>query len=448
MGFKTFRLNIILRIIAITAVIALTVYLFSLEDKLVSIIILIIFTVLLIIELIHYLENTNRKLTRFLESVRYSDFTSGFTRDSKLGKNFQELNEAFNEVLEAFRNTRKEKEEHLQYLNTLVQHINTGILSFDQHGQIGLLNNTAKKMLDRPQMKNIEDLQDSNPEIYEMIREITPGSKKLYRKGSNTQISMNATELKMGSNMYKLLSLQNINSEMQQNEIESWQNLTRVLRHEIMNSITPIASLTSTLNEILKDDIVKHNGHYEMNDESLDDLREGLQTIENRSKGLANFVDAYRDYTSIPKPQFKRINLSELLDHVITLMKKDLNKEQIMCEVDIRNKDLFIKADEDQIEMVLINLLKNAREAIEETPEGRVLVKAYSSNGNVILEIIDNGPGIIEEAIERIFIPFYTTKKRGSGIGLALSRQIMQLHNGNLSVESTPGVETKFILMF
>ena len=263
-------------------------------------------------------------------------------------------------------------------------------------------------------------------------------------------LAIHATELKLRGHTFKLIAMQNIHSELESKEVEAWQNLTRVLRHEIMNSITPIASLTGTLNDILTEDIRPIGEEtYEISDETLSDLEEGLQTIENRSKGLIKFVDAYRDYTSIPKPKFGLIKIDELFERICQLLKREFKELGIDFESKILVDNLEITADRELIEMVLINLLKNSKEALIETEGPRVeMIARLNKEKRVVLEVKDNGPGIIPEAQERIFIPFYSTKKSGSGIGLALSRQIMQLHQGTLSVKSEPQVFTIFTLRF
>jgi two-component system, NtrC family, nitrogen regulation sensor histidine kinase NtrY len=215
-----------------------------------------------------------------------------------------------------------------------------------------------------------------------------------------------------------------------------------------MNSITPISSLTSTLREILDKEMERKENHYELQEEGAEDLREGLSTIENRSRGLIKFIDAYREYTSLPKPIIRTVRLKELLDKVAQLMKTELKKTKINFTYECESEYLTIQADFDMIEQVLINLLKNAKEALSETDEPVLkLIGRYDENV-VKVEVIDNGPGIIKEAIDHIFVPFYTTKRSGSGIGLSLSRQIMQMHNGSINVESEPEVKTTFTLRF
>jgi nitrogen fixation/metabolism regulation signal transduction histidine kinase len=418
-------------------------------EKIITTILIGAVIIIVVTELFYFIERTNRRLTRFLESVRYSDFISGFTADNELGKSFKDLNIAFNEVLEAFRKARSEKEEHWQYLNTVVQQVATGLLSFDKDGTVELINTTAKKYLRAPQIHNISEINNTSKELYNLLIDIKPGGNRLFQLDFKTNLAMHATELILRGESFKLITMQNIQPELQQKEIESWQNLTRVLRHEIMNSITPIASLTSTMKEILVEDLKQNNGTFEIGTEAVDDLQEGLNTIEGRSQGLIRFIDAYRDYTSIPAPNLREIELSELMDHIANLLKVELRKSSVDFSWDIKPEDLKINVDEELMEQVLINMVKNAIEAVEDKKNPKVrLTSKLDDQKHVVIRVRDNGQGIMPEAQERIFIPFYTTKKTGSGIGLALSRQIMQLHNGSLTVESVPDEYTEFTLKF
>ena len=399
-------------------------------------------------EIFRFVSQTNRKLTRFLESVKYSDFISGFTSDNKLGKSFKDLNIAFNEVLEAFRKARSEKEEHWQYLNSVVQQVRTGILSFDIDGHIQLMNTNAKKFIGINAIRNMRELIQINPKLYHAINSVGPGKSELYKGSNELYLTIQSTELRIRGIDVKLVTLQNIQPELQKQELEAWQNLTRVLRHEIMNSITPISSLTSTLREILDHDMERKNSHYELKEEGADDLREGLSTIENRSKGLIKFIDAYREYTSLPQPKMSIVRLKDIIEKVAQLMKTELRKTNVNFHYSCSSEYLTIQADVEMIEQVLINLLKNAIEALAETRNAQLdLIGRYDESA-VKIEVIDNGPGIIKEALEHIFVPFYTTKRTGSGIGLSLSRQIMQMHNGSITVESQTEVRTIFTLRF
>jgi len=379
-----------------------------------------VLTVLIIagqlMELYRFSSQTNQKLTRFLESVKYSDFISGFASDNKLGRSFRELNTAFNEVLEAFRKARSEKEEHWQYLNTVVQQVRTGILSFDDDGAIQLINANARKFIGNATLKNIGDLKAFNPGLHQALTTVESGKSTLY-KSTEFQLAIQATELRLRGITVKLLTLQNIQSELQRQELEAWQNLTRVLRHEIMNSITPISSLTSTLREILDHDLVQKDEHYELKNEGAEDLREGLGTIESRSKGLIKFIDAYREYTSLPQPRMDTVYVRPLLEKVAQLMRTELKKTTIDFSFSCHPAYIVLQADEEMIEQVLINLVKNAIEASFQSPNPRVELNGFYLDDRVVIEVRDNGTGIIREAMDRIFVPFFTTKKTGRGSG-------------------------------
>lgn len=446
--FRYFGFRIAVRIVLIGLAMALFVYMVNHSNMIFAAFLTGLIILGQFLELNRFTSQTNRKLTRFLESVKYSDFISGFTADNKLGSSFRDLNAKFNEVMEAFRRARSEKEEHWQYLNTVVQQVRTGILSFDQEGNVQLINSNARRFMGVQSIKNIGELANKNPKLLQALKDVEPGKSSLYKSNQDFLLTIQATELRIRGNIMKLLTLQNIQTELQQQEIEAWQNLTRVLRHEIMNSITPISSLTSTLREILDHDMMHRNSHYELKNEGAEDLREGLSTIENRSKGLIKFIDAYREYTSLPQPKIKTVLVKEFIDRVAQFMTPEIKKKPVEFRQFCDSQYLTIQADEEMIEQVLINLIKNSLEALAETSQGKIDVTGKVKGSFVVIEVADNGPGIIKEAMNKIFVPFFTTKKTGSGIGLSLSRQIMQMHNGNLSVESEPGVRTVFTMKF
>lgn len=448
MAFNDFRFRVAFRVVLIGFTMALLIFMIARPNMLFAAGLTALIIIGQLVELYRFTSQTNRKLTRFLESVKYSDFISGFTSDNKLGKSFRELNTAFNEVLEAFRKARSEKEEHWQYLNTVVQQVRTGIISFDDDGNIELINANARKFIGSSTIKNLRELKAINPGLHQAIEETLPGKSNLYKSGTEFLLTIQATELRIRGNLVRLFTMQNIQNELQKQELEAWQNLTRVLRHEIMNSITPISSLTSTLREILDYDLIKKEDGYELKNEGADDLREGLSTIESRSKGLIKFIDAYREYTSLPQPKIKTIRLKELIERVAQLLRSELKRTTVTFVPHCESEYITLQADEEMIEQVLINLIKNAIEALADKPNGKVELIGKQIENSVIIEVKDNGPGIIKEAMERVFVPFFTTKKTGSGIGLSLSRQIMQMHNGSLSVKSEPDVKTVFTLKF
>jgi nitrogen fixation/metabolism regulation signal transduction histidine kinase len=396
------------------------------------------------LQLYHYVTNVNRKLARFFESVRYSDFAVKFRSDDKMGESFREINQQFNEVLEAFRVARAEKEANLQYLNTIVQQISTGLISFGSDGRVELVNSAALKMLGIYRLRQLEDLHEPHPQLFTLIATLRTGVRQLYQTSDDESLSVQATQIQLRGKVLRIVVLQNIQSELQQKEIEAWQNLTRVLRHEIMNSLTPILSLVGTMKEIVQLDIAPEIPE----NEGLQDLKEALQTLEKRSAGIIQFVNAYRDFTTLPKPVFVEMPAKELLNGVLQLFQKSLQEAFIVTTVTILPDTLIITADADQIEQVLINLIKNAIEALQGHSHPSISIRGYSDmNQRVYIEIVDNGSGIEPEALERIFIPFYTTKKTGSGIGLSLSRQILQQHGGSLTVSSEVGRGTTFVMV-
>ncbi|WP_343689503.1 ATP-binding protein [Chitinophaga sp.] len=389
----------------------------------------------------YYMNRINRKLTLFLESIRYEDFSIRFSADNKMGKSFQALNYQFNEVLEAFRQTRAEKEANLKYIDTIVQHISIGVLSFDAEGRIELINPAAFKLLGIYRLRNISELKTAHPDLPELLLQVHSGNKILYRTRSEQQLSIQAATVRLQGRLVKLISLQNIHAELQQKELEAWQNLTKILRHEIMNSVTPIVSLISTMQDIIEQDIAP-DSHQQ---EAITDLMEALETIKSRSKGIMNFVNAYRDYTALPKPQFTDVNIKELITVVSNLLQSDLKQAGIYYQCEVESAGAEIHADSAQLQMVLINLIKNAMDALEQTAHPEIRLTATMTTPNqVCIAIADNGPGIDADAINKIFIPFYTTKRKGSGIGLSLSQQIIQLHGGQLKVDTTSNHGTTF----
>ena len=430
-----FSINISLRVALLTISLAAAIWLYLYGMRPLAFLLLPLIGMQLY-GIYYYLNRINRKLTLFLESIRYEDFSIRFSADNKLGKSFSMLNHQFNEVLEAFRQTRAEKEANLKYIDTIVQHISIGVLSFDAEGKIELINPAAFRLMGIYRLRNIHELKAIHPGLVEMLMELPSGKKTLYATRQEQQLSIHAATVRLQGRLVKLISIQNIHSELQKKELEAWQNLTKILRHEIMNSVTPIVSLIGTMQEIVDLDIAPNSGH----PEGIADLREALQTVESRSKGIMNFVNAYRDYTTLPQPQFTNVNVKSLVTTVNSLFQADMKLAGIHFTLKTELDNIEIHADISQLQMVLINLVKNAMDALEHTPQAAISMKLFLNNlQQICIEITDNGPGIDRDAMNKIFIPFFTTKKKGSGIGLSLSQQIIQMHGGQLKVMS-PGV--------
>lgn len=449
MVYKRFYLGVVFRVIGIAITMFFSIWLFYSQSLLLAPGILGFVLVLQIIEMIYFVNSINQKLARFLDSIRFNDFSSSFTSDSKKGDSFKAVNLAFNEVMDVFKQTRAEKEEQMLFLQVIIQHINSGIISFNSQGQIGVINNSAKHLLQIPQFRDITDLGKLSKELLKEVLEMKPGRRISKKVNASLHLIIQSTSLKMGGESWTLLSMQNINAELQSNELEAWQNLTKVLRHEIMNSITPISSLVESLRTILEEDTYLQREGMLIKRDGFQDMQEGLDTIANRSRGLVSFVNAYRDYTNIPQPKLENIPVQSLFENVLRLMKEDLKTTEVKVDTAIEPKDAEIRCDVDQITMILINLVKNAAESLANQADRTIWLSAQNQGDmGTVIQVEDHGPGIVPEALERIFVPFYTTKKTGSGIGLAISRQIMNLHKGSLQVKSTPNEKTVFTLNF
>ncbi|MCD4796152.1 MAG: ATP-binding protein [Candidatus Cloacimonetes bacterium] len=451
MIYKNFKLNCCVRIILITITMFLTfVSVYNLGFS-VTPILLGLITILQISSMLRYIQKTNRYLTTFLESIRYSDFSRSFKIDG-LGTSYDSLKEAFNNVIEDFQKIRSEKEEHYFYLQNVIQHIGISLIAFRKDGHVEMINNSAKKLFQINKLNNIKELKKYSKELVRTLKELKPGKRSLVQVSDEEhllQLAIYATEFKLRNRSITLVSVQNIQSELEEQEMAAWQKLISVLTHEIMNSITPIASLSATVAKLLKDIDTTDNIPQEIDDETVEDIRKAMMTINKRSTGLIRFVESYRNLTKIPKPEFEIIPVKNIFDSVELLMEEELQKSNISCKRSIIPETLEVTADQQQIEQVLLNLIKNSQHALEEQEDGKIELNAFlDKRGKVAIQVIDNGPGILEDVIDKIFIPFFTTKANGSGIGLSLSRQIMRFHGGTITACSEPNVKTEFILRF
>ena len=440
---KAYRLNLVIRIIVMTITILFVSIAFLKDLPFPIIAIAVLVVVCEVYTIFKYLDITNRKLNGFLLSIKYSDFTRTLPA-SGMGSSFKELEDALNEVFNEFRQVRNEKEEHARFLQTIIQHIGLGLISYQQTGKVELINNAAKKLLKINSLVHINSLETLNKPVFEKLISIEAGQKELVKFVDNnelTQLLLYATEFKRQDKMYKLVSIQNIQRELDEKEMEAWQRLISVLTHEIMNSITPISSLAQTIENLLKEDLIDSN--------NLEDIKTGIETIRRRSGGLIDFVNNYRALTKIPVPDFSIVKIEKIFFQVQRLLESRFIENKIIFNYTIEPESLELTVDPKLIEQVLINLVLNSVEAIKDTISPEITMKAaMGEKGQILIQVKDNGPGILENVQEKIFIPFFTTKKSGSGIGLSLARQIMRQHNGNITVFSRPDKDTVFTLIF
>jgi len=400
--------------------------------------------------LVQMVEKTNTDITSFLDSIRFDDLSSSFKTESK-DPSVQKLHKELNEALAKLRTTRTERDSEYQFFKNIVQHVGIGILTFKKDGSIQIINSAAKRLLRITKADRIEELREVSESLVEAFLKLKTGGRELIRiktSDESVQLSIFAIELTLRGDELKLISMSNIQSELEEKEMEAWQNLVRVLTHEIMNSVTPISSLASIVEEDLKHKLETYED-ITIKKEEAQDMHLSLQTISKRSEGLIRFVQEFRSLTHIPKPKLFAIDVKNLLEEMALLHKKELADRKIKVSITVDPDQLKITADKTMIEQVLINLIKNAMQAFDEQIDRTISLKAYTNEkGRAIISVKDNGPGIEPEALEKIFIPFFSTKKTGSGIGLSLSRQIMRQHEGSVTVKSKIGEGTEFFLRF
>ncbi|MEZ4885510.1 MAG: ATP-binding protein [Chitinophagales bacterium] len=435
MVYRRFSINVIVRVSIISLLVFGVVYGLTQTEWLITNVVMVMVIVGLIAEMIYYVERTNRDLKNFLLAIKYRDFANTFTL-TNLSPSHNELKEAFNIITTEFQNLRAEKESNHQYLQNVIEHVGIALICFDENGNIQLMNNAAQRMLHKPYLKNIEALQHVDSDLLYTLQKLKSGERELVKlviQEELLNLAVEATEFKLQNEYYKLISLQNIRPELDEKELEAWQKLIRVTTHEIMNSVTPIISLTELINTLIEDEAGNQKPLEEIHPEDIEDIRQGLHTIENRSKGLLRFVNAYRSIYKQPKPNFQKVVVQDLLQRLAVLFKSEWQQRNIQFEMTLPPYELVMMADPELLEQVLINLLKNAMQAVEGQSDAHILLTAFRTAENrTIVQVQDNGIGIPEDFKEQVFIPFFTTKEKGSGVGLSLSRQIMRLHKGRI----------------
>ncbi len=426
------------------------------KDTFITVFIIGILIIFQIFSLFRYINKTNRDLASFLESIRFSEFTRSFQGEG-LGSSFDDLSKAFNDVIQDFQKVRSEKEEHFHYLQSIVQNIDVSIIAYRaKDGEVEMVNKAAKRLFQINSLRNINSLNSLSKELVDTLLNISAGQNALVKvqdEDDILQLAIFATELKIKDKQITLATIKNIQNVLEEQETEAWQKLIRVLTHEIMNSITPIASLSSTIENMLSSMQVNstqnEQGQVCIDGESMGEIHQALQTINKRSTGLLHFVNTYRNLTRIPIPIFKISNFKSLLKNIEILMDEEFKVNNIKFTLSIMPEDIEFSVDEQLIEQVIINLLKNSIHALQGRPNPQIELKAfYNKRGRVTIQVIDNGVGILKDVLDKIFIPFFTTKPTGSGIGLSLSRQIMRLHGGTITANSIPEMETVFTLSF
>ncbi len=450
MAFENFRLNVAARAVALFGLIALATWSATNTAWQITPIACGVFAVVLLAELVRYVESVNREFAQFLSFVAHDDFAASPPLARK-GRVFRELESAYRLLAGKFRSLNLQRAANHQYLEALVEHVSIALICLDARGAVTLMNREAKALFKTPHLESLKSFGRVDPTLPAAIEELADGGRALIsvkNADETLQLALFATEFELLGERFKLISFQNIRDELEQREIEFSQKLIKVLTHEIMNSVTPIISLTKLIRDRLVDE---KSGELTMNlaAEEQHDLTRGLASIHSRGSGLLKFVQAYSVLTNLPRPSLAEVDVVALLDRVHALMAPVLEAERVALQAQAAGAHLTVRADPQQVEQVLINLLKNAAEALAGQEDGRVILRgARDDHGKVLIQVIDNGPGIDAAHLDNIFLPFFTTKRAGSGVGLSVSRQIMALNKGMLTVKTAQGAGSEFMLRF
>lgn len=447
MRYNKFYFNIFSRIILIVITCFLFVYFVERDDNILTAIFVVFLVLMQIIFLIKYVNRTNRELAEFLLHLQQGDTSVVFSKEN-IEKTFKGLRGSFEKINIDLKQIRSEKEQKEHYLNYVIDNVKTGLLAFNETGVIEFVNRQAKVFLNKKDctLLNINSL---DAEYVEILNGTKLPESTVIKKIINDDfycLAFSLSEFKIENKKIKLFAIHDVKQEIETNEIESWQKLTRVLTHEMMNSLTPITSLAHAIKRYLViDDEIKNAQN--VNNELLTDVVENAEIIENRSKGLLEFIDNYRTITKLPKPKFETILVKDLLEKTVLLFEKEITAKKII--ININSDNLQLNVDKGMIEQIIINLIKNSIEALNDVIDPSIVINVFTDDKQRIkITISDNGKGIEKEKTADVFIPFYTTKENGTGVGLSLSRQIMRLHKGSIIISSEPKVQTKVVLTF
>ncbi len=383
-----------------------------------------------------------KQMVEFSEAVKYRDFTRRFVVKREKSVEGQ-LYTAFNQINEVYKNISIDQALQHQYLNKVINMLDTAIIFYHaESGKVIWLNEAFKELFQVPHLGNISGMQKRHPELYIKTMQLQVGKHQMETAHSSKgkiKLLMQSSGFETQDGSFRIIVYQNINEAIDETETRAWHKLLRVLTHEIMNSIGPISSLAETLHDRLE--------HWE-GEQDIEDLKLGIFTIKRRSEGLLQFAKSYRLINKVDQPQFSEIQVVQLFENIYQLLEPTLIQKNIDVDIIIKNTRMILRADVNLLEQVIINLLLNAIEAVKEEEEPYISLSAIETKDHIQLKIQDNGAGMSPEIQEQIFTPFFTTKKTGTGVGLTLSKQIMLMHGGNISVDSVEGEGSTFTLQF
>jgi len=454
---KKFTIQIVLRTMIIL-VASLCIAFFTVRQNWFTVGGLVIAISMVLLSLVRYVNNTNYTLVKFLNALKNKDYSVYF-QQTQQGNSFKDVFDDFNSIIKMFKQNKIDKEAQFEYFKQILEQISVGIISIDRADleanqtdhEILFLNKAACEILDLPRHKYWHRIAQQVPWLEKEISEMINGGKKLVAVGKDLgqqQLTIEVANIELVGTPYLIITIKDIHSEIEQKEMEAWHNIIRVLAHEMMNSFTPVSSLASTIKSMTEDSqgTVVHAS--ELEDESIIDINLGVSTIQRRAEGLLEFVNDYRRLSNVPVPDLKRVSLVEFFEHVERLMRPVVEQQNIRLEIKEIPPRATVKMDAKLIEQVFINLIGNSIHALKEQDDPCILLECTMTPKNIVLSVHDNGKGILPEIRDNIFVPFYTTREKGSGIGLSLSKTIMRSHHGNIFVQSEPDKYTKFSLSF
>ncbi|AKP53452.1 sensor histidine kinase [Cyclobacterium amurskyense] len=401
--------------------------------------------------LITYINKTNRKIAYFFDAIRNEDFTLRFPEKVSI-QSFKELNSSLNRVNQLIQDVQLQLQARERYYQEILKQIDIGIMTIDEKGHILFSNPFLEKLLNFRPLLHVKQLQQIDQKLFELIENLGPFEQKYYQlvnEREKNQLFFKAVPIQMEGKALLLVTVQDLHKELDEKETDSWVRLIRVLTHEIMNTITPITSISESLSNYYKIDETGELRWENLNEDQIKNTVKGLNVIRIQGEDLMDFVKSYRSFLDLPSPDKSLVQIKSLLDRLKVLMRMENSKQKVLINLLVEPEDLEFFLDEKQIAQVLINLSKNAIQSMQAKEDGILTIKAaINAQGRKYIEVKDNGPGIPADQIDEIFVPFFTTKEGGTGIGLSLSKQIMHLHGGSIRVHSTPGKETSFVLTF